>query len=234
MINYDNLSTASHEIKNLISFINSSYQIMQMQHPETKDYKFWDDMGDYIKKLIYFMDRTTIYRYCTKPDIEEFNITELLYQIPDEIDNANPDKDRELLLDIDNSNIWVNGDREQILTAILEVVNNCYDVTSESDIIEINCHLDEKRKYYVITISNSNPMPDIEFSKAGIGFDHTENIPKDCKDILCKPFYTTKKNHVGIGLSIADCVCRTHSGYLEISHSNGITSVRLLFPISRF
>ena len=41
------LSRISHEIRNPVTLINSSLQIIEAEHPEVKDFQFWDDVkGD--------------------------------------------------------------------------------------------------------------------------------------------------------------------------------------------
>lgn len=43
---HSELSFASHEINNQLSFIRSSYQLISKKHPETKDFPFWAELGD--------------------------------------------------------------------------------------------------------------------------------------------------------------------------------------------
>ena len=49
------LSKFSHEIRNPISLINSSLQMMANSHPDVTDYENWDDIMDnldYVKELL--------------------------------------------------------------------------------------------------------------------------------------------------------------------------------------
>ena len=43
---HSELSFASHEINNQLSFIRSSYQLISKKHPEIKDFPFWAELGD--------------------------------------------------------------------------------------------------------------------------------------------------------------------------------------------
>ena len=48
---HSELSFASHEINNQLSFIRSSYQLISKKHPETKDFPFWAELGDAVIRL---------------------------------------------------------------------------------------------------------------------------------------------------------------------------------------
>lgn len=38
------ISKASHDIKNLLSVLGSSFQFIEQQHPETEDFQLWTQM----------------------------------------------------------------------------------------------------------------------------------------------------------------------------------------------
>ena len=63
---HSELSFASHEINNQLSFIRSSYQLISKKHPETKDFPFWAELGDAVNHIISYMERTGLYRYSFK------------------------------------------------------------------------------------------------------------------------------------------------------------------------
>lgn len=80
------LSFTSHEIKNHISFLYSSYQLMEYRHPEITESEFWTDMGNSFNNLINFMDRSGLYRKSLNFTLSSFCLNDLLYELPDYID----------------------------------------------------------------------------------------------------------------------------------------------------
>ena len=82
------LSYAAHEIKNQISFLYSSYQLIEYRNPTIKNNEFWCDMGSSFESLIHFMERTSLYRNSLKSEPSTFNINDILFEIPDIIDNG--------------------------------------------------------------------------------------------------------------------------------------------------
>ncbi len=58
-------------------------------------------------------------------------------------------------------------------------------------------------------------------------------IPKEISEKMKTPFFTTKseKKHLGLGLSIADGILRSHGGNVEIDTLSETTKIVLNFPI---
>ncbi len=221
------LGFASHEIKNMISFMNSSYQFISMKHPETADFKFWKEFGDNINHLIYFMDRTSVYRYCMKVNLTPTNIIDMLYSLPDEADERHPDSLRNFKFNMQTEvtrSAHTLADAEHLLIALNELIDNCYDATKDNDTITIgasvtvNSHTYESNPDVAvsqlhITISNPGRFPDVEYSE------------------LCKPFYTTKAKRSGLGLSIAHTVITNHNGEMALSTDDAESTVHIYLPL---
>ncbi|MBQ4283952.1 MAG: HAMP domain-containing histidine kinase [Lachnospira sp.] len=236
----DALGHASHEIKNMVSFMSSSYQLISLKHPETSEFRFWKEFGSNIEHLVNFMDRTSIYRYCMKYKLEPANIADILYSLPDLADNRHPTDLREFNFDIDpciSQSATIMADKENITMALNEIIDNCYDATVESDTITISAHTEctgiesnpTVTNYIHITISNQGTFPDIEYSEPGetpVFYEPTD------ADILCKPFYTTRPKRSGLGLSIAYTVCTNHNGELTFTQQDNISSVHVRLPFA--
>lgn len=232
MTNSKDLSMASHQIKNMLSFINSSYQLIEMQHPEAADFQFWGDLGERIQDLITFMNRTTIYRQCEEASLEPLNITELIYELPDISKMIYPEQNRKIELDITPNHIQIDGNRQQLVCMFRELLSNCCEHTNNFDTVKISAHPDKNaRLYYSISISNIGTLPEIDSALLGDDSLSLIKFQPDDSYILCKPFYTTKQKHVGIGLSIVKRICKNHNASLTFSQQDNLTTVHISFPI---
>jgi signal transduction histidine kinase len=224
---YSEISTASHDIKNLLSFIGSSYQLINEHHPEAREFNFWTDMGDAITSLINLMDRTTIYRYCAnyKPDI--VNLNNLLFELPDELDALYENQVREFSFDIQSTAIEICADYRKLKIALIELIKNCYEATQDNDTISICAIPDESLENISITFTNqiTNKVETLYED-----FDETSSEDSNTEK-FCEPFYTTKPDHTGVGLSIVYEVCQTHNGQLSIKKSKDQFQVTLTLPI---
>lgn len=224
----------SHMLKNIISVLNSSYQLTAALHPELKESMSWEQMGASIQDLITFMDKTTLYRHCLKPAFRPISVNELIFQLPDEADELHPNELRNFCFDISRSQeMIVNGDRSHLLAALNEVITNCYEATQENDTITIYAHPDNAAQYVSIIISNQGTFPktdDEHFNIAALS-DAGSHDSAD-KTFLCQPFYSTKKNHIGIGLSIVLRVCRLHNGHVSFTQDGSICRVKIQLPLA--
>lgn len=254
----EELSIASHSIKNYISFIGSSYQLISEYHPEASSYSFWKEMNDTIQDLNHFMDQTTLYRYCSKALLTETNLNNLLFELPDELDLIYETEDRDYNFDIDTNDMYINADYQKLKAALIEILKNSYEATSDNDTITIYAHPEHNHEDVRISVSNYGYIQDqsqsnitdnilnqaIDTSK-GMSTEeylkqitsmsqpdpsNNEAISQDV-DALSKPFYTTKSDHTGMGLSIAYKVCNTHDGHMKITQKGSYTDVSLIFPL---
>lgn len=211
----ETLSFASHEIKNMIAFMNSSYQFISMKHPETSEFKFWNQFGTNIDNMINFMDRTSAYRYCMKPTLELVNISDILYCLPDKADTRHPDTSREFKYNMQtgiNRSAHVMADYNHLLMAFNEIIDNCYDATLPQDSIHIEAFKESGNEHLHIMISNKGDMP-------------------EDTDILFKPFHTTKAAHCGLGLNIAHTVFTLHDGKMWLTGEAGMSSAHIVLPL---
>jgi len=110
-------------------------------------------------------------------------------------------------------------DAIQIRQVIFSLLNNAIDAVSEAAIEapEINITTRKESSFYTIIISDNGP-----------------GLPDNIKNQLFEPFRTTKKQGIGIGLSMSHHIIELHKGNISIQSDKQIaTSVTIRLPISR-
>ena len=73
------LSKMFHEIKNPLTFINSSLQLIQEEHPEVLDFRFWSQTMEDIKNLRGLLDELSSFQkgaHLNKTLINLYDFTE--------------------------------------------------------------------------------------------------------------------------------------------------------------
>jgi len=115
----------------------------------------------------------------------------------------------------------IHCDAEQISRVILNLIKNSIESIQEKALKtvgfdkKITIDISELSNYILITITDT-----------GIGFPYNEE-----KDLI-KPYYTTKKNGSGLGLSIVNKIIYDHNGKLNfVSQKNG-AKVELTLPLN--
>jgi len=111
----------------------------------------------------------------------------------------------------DSPDVW--HDSDQIHQVLLNLLLNAVQAIEGPGVVQVAvfAHNDEA----VITVSDTGP---------GIPADHLPNI--------FRPFYTTKGNGTGLGLSLARRIVEEHHGRIEVTSSSGKgTTFSVLLPI---
>jgi signal transduction histidine kinase len=121
-----------------------------------------------------------------------------------------------MLVKIKDSNLLVYGNENQLKQVIINLLKNAFDAleTSRTDQGEIVIELSKKGESAVMSIMDNGP-----------GFDGS------VKDRLFSPFYTTKENGTGIGLSICKKIVEEHGGSLSAISRPGYTNFSIQMPL---
>ena len=210
------LSFTSHEIKNHISFLYSSYQLMEYRHPEITESEFWTDMGNSFNNLINFMDRSGLYRKSLNFTLSSFCLNDLLYELPDYMD-LQYNFENDFIFDTDINNLSVCYDKNKVKLAFTEIIANACEASKCPIAI----------KSYT---NNDNSLISVEVINYVL-IDNDIECNNDF-DMLAKPFFTTKEQaHVGVGLSIAYTSCLAQGIGIDIFERDGNTVVKMEFKV---
>lgn len=207
----DIFSRFSHDIKNMLSTMYSSYQLAELRIPNLKELAVWNRFRQTIRSMNTYVDRTSLLRYSYNADITTFDLRDLIFQLPDLCDERFNDAEREFDFDVPATELIISADKDTLTSALMEILANCYEATKEHDIIKITV-TDSYRNFF-ITISDS-----------GCGIERSE------LDTAFAPYTTNKPEHLGIGLTIAQNVIAAHKGTIEIDTNSEGTTIRIELP----
>ena len=118
-------------------------------------------------------------------------------------------------------NIFINADNEQINRVFINLIKNSFESLDEkyqknNDFI----------KKIIIEIYEINDYIEILIIDNGIGFNNTSLSE------ISKPYFTTKKNGSGLGLSIVVKIINDHNGTIEFLNYNKGAKIKIIFPKS--
>lgn len=112
----------------------------------------------------------------------------------------------------DRENITLYADRSQLSRVIVNLLKNAIEATTKEESPEIHIQ--------IATLVDDRIK--ISFTNKG------EAIPDDILDNIFIPFYTTKQDGSGIGLSVSRYILRLHGGSLKYSHTEGWTTFSIV------
>lgn len=196
----------NHELNNSIAPISSmchSGNILaeQLQHPQLN--RVFDTISSRINKLADFIKNYSELARLSKPIKQPFDVIAVLKQIQKLYDV-------ELLTE--HTSLEINADESQIEQLLINLIKNA---------IEAGCG---ERKSTIFLQKNSSETI-IKVRDFGAGM--TDEIMQ--KAFL--PYYSTKPNGSGIGLSICRDVTDAHNGQLNFyNHPDGGLEVSILIP----
>ncbi|UCE66424.1 MAG: ATP-binding protein [Candidatus Zixiibacteriota bacterium] len=166
------------------------------------------------KGLVKFINSYRNLSNIPKPEFQVFPVSELFERVSlllrDRLEKQNIDFRRS----IEPESLELTADKELLEQALINLVLNAADAVNENNNakIELKSQLDEKGRVLIAVEDN------------GSGID------QDALDKIFTPFYTTKKEGAGIGLSFTRQVMRLHKGKISVkSEPEKMTQFTLLF-----
>ncbi|MCQ2236262.1 MAG: ATP-binding protein [Bacteroidales bacterium] len=168
------------------------------------------------KGLIEFVENYRKFAHVPKPNPSLFYVRPFLQQMCDLAEHQVPDSSIIIDLSVEPQDLLVYADEGLISRVVINILKNALQaVESIGDMgkvmVSAICNAEEQ---VVITISNNGPM-----------------IPAEEEEQIFVPFFTTKPNGSGIGLSLSRRIMKESNGELSLhtDRKKGITSFVLLF-----
>ena len=213
--------TLAHEVKNPLSGIRGSAQILSKKLRDDYSEKFLKIIIDETDRLNSIV--TKILTPPSKPNFSLFNIHSALEKV---YALSEADKDNEIILtrDYDPSIPEINGDENLFVQAILNIVKNAQQAIEniQNPTIKIKSRIEYSKPINGVvhqTICN------IEIIDNGPG------IPQELYDQVFFPMVSVKENGSGLGLTIAQDIIRIHGGGIIFKSNPGKTIFAIQIPI---
>ena len=157
------------------------------------------------KRLLSFISRYSELAHLPPPRFEWFNFSELTHESLVMLNGIEHELDYK-------GNELCYGDLPQLSQAMLNILKNAEEACDKPKLI------------ITVQVYSNNTHQIIEVSDNGPGFGNLENA--------LTPFYTTKTEGSGIGLSLCAEIIRNHGGMLQVGHhSSGGANVTMTWPI---
>lgn len=201
----------AHEVRNPLTAVKGFLQLMQQEHP----HKYLDIAFDELENALSTMQNLL---HVSKPDLhnEEFSsinlcseLESLLYLFQEQIYHVQIKKE---FLD---TQVTIFGKQNQLKKAFFNLIKNAFEAIPGEGRITIKHFLD--REYISVSISDT-----------GVG------IPPEKIALLGSPFFTSKPEGTGMGLTQVFSTIYDHSGKIEVQSELGVgTEFIIRFPVPR-
>ena len=214
------MNVMSHEIINTITPISSLAENLDSLLQEEIDDETFVEISQGLKiikrrsyHLTEFVDTYRKLAELPLPQKERINLTTIIQQTLLLFEQEFSSKKIEIQFNHSNK-ININADKQQIEQVIINLLSNCLYALVDIDNPQITITLLEEINRVHLTVSDN-----------GIG------ISKEIKDNIFVPYFTTRKDGSGIGLTLSRSIIEAHNGSIHFKSKIGNTSFQVTFVL---
>lgn len=201
MLSNEDYLNIFHEIKNSITLINSSLQLVAKKHPEVCDFDYWNETMSEIVFLKNMVTQLSSARLCEHLNIMQVNIYTFMHQISRAIRALSWD-DFVCNITLDDDLPLVELDPQLLKQAIVNIVKNAYEAMDCTGTSTLHVFYQDDLMHISITDQGGGLDPAIA-------------------DNIFQPFITSKTGGSGLGLVITRQIIEAHHGTLNCTSRPG-------------
>ncbi|MEE1314628.1 MAG: HAMP domain-containing sensor histidine kinase [Faecalimonas sp.] len=207
------LSKFSHEIRNPLTTLSSTVQLIEMQHPEVKEFRHWSSLTYDMEYMNQLLDELSNYAKSERVNAENFDLLALLEKVTLSFAASIAQSEVEYTSKLDPRIGQFYGDSTKLQQVLLNLLKNALDASTPNGSIFLDASLQDNT--IVISIKDT-----------GCGIS-AEQLPT-----IFEPFVTYKKGGSGLGLAICEHVIKAHNGTITVDSTEGVgTTFCVTLPV---
>lgn len=193
------VSTIAHEIRNPLTLVSSSLQVMELQHPEVKEFPHWGQTIEDVEFICQLLNDLSSFNNGDVLNYSVFSIERLLKNlaISFAISLDNEVSDIEFSSSIPSNLGNYTGDKVKLEQVFLNLLRNARE------------SINGKGKIY-FSASRTSDFLTIQCEDSGCG------ISEEIIDYIFEPFKTYKDGGTGLGLSLSKKIVESHGGSVSV------------------
>lgn len=192
-----------HEIKNNITFISSSLQLVEKAHPEIETFPYWKDSMQEVNALKNMLIDLSSARLCDDLDLQKLSPEIILPELIHSCMTLFDSDDFCCGMEFESSLPKILIDPHRLKRVLFNLIKNSFEAMDGSGKIQF-------------AFRKENTFLKISLTDNGGG------IPKEYLPKLFTPFETTKQSGTGLGLLIARQIIEAHGGHLTVDSLPGV------------
>lgn len=197
------LSKFAHELRNPLTTLYSTVQLIEFQHPEVKNFKYWSNLSHDMEYMEELINQLSDFSKSEKLVKSIFSLHALLEQVSLSFATMIVDSDVSYTSKIDSSIHQIIGDRTKLQEVFFNLLKNAYEAALPDHSIHLEASSDENN----VTI---------QIRDTGCG------IPSELLPTIFEPFVTYKEKGTGLGLTICDQIIQAHGGSISVESTVGV------------
>ena len=209
------ISTISHEIRNPLTLVYSTLQLIESQHPEVLTFSHWAELHQDIEYMTFLLEDLSSYNNGERLELTPVSASTYFRRIALSFAASIVDTDIEFVSRIPEDLPEISADPVKLRQAVLNLLRNACDA--------LNKKAPDSQKP-VITFS-------VTFHTDSLHIGVSDKGLEDQKTIF-EPFVTHKPDGTGLGLAITRRIIQAHHGTVTLNSvlHNG-TTFTLTLPV---
>lgn len=162
------ISKISHEIRNPLTLISSTLQIMELKNPDISKIKYWSQIRSDVGDLILLLNDLSTYNNCDKLNISSINLSNLIYDIADSFESASLESNNKISICIHESAINTIRafpcDKIKLKQVFVNIIQNAFEAMDAGDSLAISLRIASAKGLTSATDSTSAHVTFKDFS----------------------------------------------------------------------
>lgn len=221
------ISKISHEIRNPLTLIYSTLQLLELEYPAVTDSQLWVQVKKDIQDTIHLLKDISAWNRDSSMSQTAFSVSVLLSEIAASFRALSQEKQITFTTDFENiaDDLILRGDKQVLKEALLNLLINAADAVShqipaQNSVGTIHNNLTHEHDLTETFHGNPGQIAFTalmhEDSLCIHVHDNGPGIPDEYLPTLFEPFVTHKKQGTGLGLSIAQNAVQKYKGTLTV------------------
>lgn len=196
------IAKITHEIRNPLTLINSSLQLIESMHPEVRDFQFWSQTLEDVTYVTQLLEDLATYSDKRRFFMSEVDLKEIVHSLEVSLEPYAAMNQKHFSVHMPAQLPSVFGNPLKLKQAFLNLLKNAFESTGTDGCVSLSI-----RKYLDQII--------IRISDDGCG------MSQETIETLFKPFTSYKIHGTGLGLAITQKIIQAHYGEIEVSSTLG-------------
>lgn len=197
------LSKFAHEIRNPLTTLYSTVQLIEVKHPEVKEFAHWSNLTYDIEFMNHLLDEMSDFTKSERLQPETFDFRLFLETLTLAFAASIEQSNVEYISKLEPSIHQITGDKTKLQEVFWNLLKNAYEAALPDK--SVSLHAKQVDKDIIVTISDT-----------GCG------IPEKRIPTIFEPFVTYKKQGTGLGLAICDHIIKAHGGTITVESTPGV------------
>jgi signal transduction histidine kinase len=192
----------AHEIKNPLHTINGATSILDKIVPQDKpETEMWGIIKDELQRLGKIADRFLSFAKPQIPNLQNIDVSAIIIRFEELVSSEAQRHDIGLVVEKTGAQS-IAADADQIIQVLVDIAVNGFSAMEQSEhrkmLLFVRVETHEGKDFVAISLQNSGPI-----------------IPSENLERVFDPFFTTRANGSGLGLSTAARIIEQHGGFIR-------------------